>query len=732
VTELTDLTDLTDTARRTGATRVEREERPRDAPTAVTGKNLPALTGLRGVAVAAVVAYHLQLGWASGGYLGVDLFFVLSGFLITTLLLEEWVGKRRIDLVAFWGRRARRLLPALFLVVGALALYLLLNAAFGGPGANALVDLSGLRAEALATLLYFNNWHLIYAHQSYFAQFSTPSPLQHTWSLAIEEQFYLIWPPVLLVLLHLARRAWRHAGVLLAAALGLASTIAMAVLFQPGVDPSRVYYGTDTRLFDLMAGAAIAFVAASRPQPGLSARRTLHVAAPLAGAGLVVFWVVAGTPAGLPKDYMFRGGFLVCALLAAVVVADARLVEPGRLSRLLALRPVYFVGAISYGMYLWHWPVIVYLTADRTGLAPVPLDLARIGATLALSTASYYLVERPIRRARLRGWVRAWGAPLAGVLSAVVIVVATIPSVADPGRVATTSRPATHHAVRTGSTTVPGAGGYEGQVPIQLAAPPTRANPLRVTIIGDSVMHDASFAIRAALESRGEGVVNIDTVDGFGLVNASDWNQTIPAVIRSQRTQIFLATWSWDDWGPTTPNALFQPAQYEKLLHRVVATMLAPGNGVEGVVFTQFPMPGAIINNLNPQQRPIYRKRVLGNIAWNRIAESMTRQFPGRVMYLPLASSLLWHGKYAAWLPPNNDGHAPLDQWIRVRKMDNIHLCAEGAARYTEALLTDMTALFKLAPAPPDWVQGPWASDRDYNNPPGACPDDHPPNYPRP
>ncbi len=429
------MTEVTDTARPTDAPTVRHEERATERQTAVTGKTLPALTGLRGVAVAAVVAYHLQLGWASGGYLGVDLFFVLSGFLITTLLLEEWVGKRRIDLVAFWGRRAKRLLPALFLVVAALALYLLLNAAFGGPGANALVDLAGLRGEAIATLLYVNNWHLIFAHQSYFAQFSTPSPLQHTWSLAIEEQFYLVWPLVLLLLLHLARRIWRQAGVALAVALGLASMIAMAVMFQPGVDPSRVYYGTDTRLFDLMAGAAIAFVAASRPQPRPGARRTLHVAGPLAAAALAVFWVVAGTSAGLPKDYMFQGGFLVCAVLAGIVVADARLVEQGRFSRLLSVRPVYFVGVISYGIYLWHWPVIVYLSGDRTGLAPVPLDLARIGATLALSTASYYLVERPIRRARLHGWVRAWGAPLAGVLSAAIIVVATIPSVADPGRV---------------------------------------------------------------------------------------------------------------------------------------------------------------------------------------------------------------------------------------------------------------------------------------------------------
>ena len=196
----------------TDATLVSEHPELRGVDTAVTGRHLPALNGLRGIAVIGVVAYHLQLSWASGGYLGVDLFFVLSGFLITTLLLEEWVGTSRVDLVAFWGRRARRLLPALFLVVAALAVYLVVNAHFGGPGANGLIDLSGLRGEALGTLLYVNNWHLIYAHQSYFAQFSAPSPLQHTWSLAIEEQFYLVWPLVLLLLLHVVRRSWRGAA----------------------------------------------------------------------------------------------------------------------------------------------------------------------------------------------------------------------------------------------------------------------------------------------------------------------------------------------------------------------------------------------------------------------------------------------------------------------------------------------------------------------------------------
>jgi len=694
---------------------------------AVTGRHLPALNGLRGVAVMGVVAYHLQLGWALGGYLGVDLFFVLSGFLITTLLLEEWVEVGRINLAVFWGRRARRLLPALFLVVGALALYLVVNAHFGGPGANGLIDLSGLRGDALSTLLYVNNWHSIFAHQSYFAQFSTPSPLQHTWSLAIEEQFYLVWPLVLLILLRLARRMWRGTGVILTLSLGVLSAILMAVLFHPGSDPSRVYYGTDTRLFDLMAGATVAFIAAARPQPNLTARRTLHLVGPVAAVALGVFWVTAGTAGGLPTDFMFEGGFLICAALAALVVADARLAEPGRFSRALAWRPLHFIGTISYGIYLWHWPVIVYLNGARTGLSAWPLDLLRITVTLAVSTASYYLVERPIRQAHERRWVSWWGAPVAAVVTAAAIVVATFPAVADPAHVVGTTRVATVTRPGSGTGRVPGSGGFVGQQRIRLSVIPSPAHPLRVLILGDSVMHDASYGITAALQATGEATVATRTIDGFGLTTATNWPTSIPNLIHQTRAQLIVASWSWDQYGPTSPSALHQPVQYTALLRSAVATMLAPGNGVEGVIFTQFPQSGVIPAPSAALQASYNKERRNGVVAWNAIAAKMTSFFPGRVMYFPLASSVLLAGQPSPWLPPESDPHAPRNRWIRVRKLDDVHLCPAGSARYADALLSDMTDVFGLAPATANWSQGSWVSDPNFNNPPGACPDDHPP-----
>jgi len=690
--------------------------------TAVTGRHLPALNGLRGVAVIGVVAYHLQLGWASGGYLGVDLFFVLSGFLITSLLLEESVRSGRISLVSFWGRRARRLLPALLLVIMALALYLIANALFGGPGANGLIDLHDLRWEAIWSLLYANNWNLIFAHQSYFAQFSTPSPLQHTWSLAIEEQFYLVWPLVLLLLFRVARRGWRTVGTAATISLGLFSSLLMAVLFHPGADPSRVYFGTDTRLFDLMAGATLAFLAASRPQPGDRARRQLHATAPVAAAVLAVFWVASGTAGGFPKDFMFEGGFLLCAALAALVIADARLVETGGFARALAWPPLHFIGTISYGIYLWHWPVIVYVTAARTGLPTISLDVVRILLTLALSTASYYLVERPIRLAGPGGIVRWWGAPLAGILSAVLIVVATMPAVADPSKVVGTS-----HLPRATGRSVPGAGGYAGQKPIRLSAAPTSADPLRVMLIGDSVMGDASYGITAALQATGQVVVIRKTIDGFGLTK-SNWTSSFPTLIREVKPQIVVASWSWDQYGPTTPNALHEPVQYTELLNRATSSLLTPGNGVEGVIFLQFPQSSGELQAPTPAEQASYdRERWDGDIAWNNIAQRMTTRFPGRVMYFPIASSLTLQGKYSAWLPPESDLRAPKDEWIRVRKLDDVHLCPEGSARYGDALLEDMTSVFHLAPPIGDWSQGGWVTGPDFNNPPGACPADHPP-----
>jgi hypothetical protein len=246
-------------------------------------------------------------------------------------------------------------------------------------------------------------------------------------------------------------------------------------------------------------------------------------------------------------------------------------------------------------------------------------------------------------------------------------------------------------------------------------------------VIGDSVMHDASYGITASLQATGEATVSTRTIDGFGLTTATSWPTSLPSLIRQTRAQLIVASWSWDQYGPTTPNALHQPVQYTALLRRAVATMLTPGNGVEGVIFTQFPQSGNLAA-ANPADTAAYnRERRAGVVAWNTIAEKMAAEFPGRVMYFPLADAVLLHGEYSAWLPPEGDPGAPSRAWLRVRKLDSVHLCPEGSVRYAAALLADMTSVFGLAPVSGNWSQGAWTSDPDFNDPPGACPDDHPP-----
>jgi peptidoglycan/LPS O-acetylase OafA/YrhL len=692
--------------------------------TAVTGRHLPALDGLRAFAVAGVIAYHLGWGFASGGYLGVDLFFVLSGFLITSLLLEERALTGRVRLEAFWARRARRLLPALFLMLVAISLFVVLDGRFGGPGAAASFDLSGLRGDALATLFYVANWHAIFSHQSYFAQFAASSPLKHTWSLAIEEQFYLVWPPVLLVLLKVSRGAWRRVGLIVAVAGALASAGLMSLLYHGVGDANRVYYGTDTHLFDMFGGIAVAMVVAARPQPGPRARRALHVAAPLCAVALGVFWVRAGTGSGLVPGWMYHGGFLVCAALAAVVIADVRQFDVGPLGQVLSLRPLRFLGRISYGVYLWHFPVIVYMTPARIGVSGNALDAVRIAATLLFATLSYHFVEQPIRRARPIGWRRFALAPAALALTAAAVVVGTIPAVAAPLHLA----PPTAPGLVSGAP-VPGSGGYSAEKPIVLPQGTVidRAHPLRVTLMGDSVLNGAGPGIAASLGATGEVSVTNDAVPGWGLTIDHVWPETLEQFIGQSHPQLIVATWSWDDIA-----ALVRPADYRVTLKRAVEEMLAPGDGVAGVIFTQFPVTGPVLNfslsaSAAASTAAADKRRAEGERAWNAMVEALPHAFPGKVMYLPLAPSVLLHGKFSSWLPPGLKTSVPKSEWVRARMVDDVHLCPAGVVRYSNALLVDMTGLFHLRTAGSSWWDGSWTTSPVYNEPPGSCPDDHPP-----
>lgn len=346
---------------------------------------MPGLDGLRALAVFAVIAYHLNFPWASGGLLGVSLFFVLSGYLITDLLATEWSLSGGIDLKAFWLRRARRLLPTLFvLLAGVLAWTALINPA----------QLTSLGKDALAAVFYSSNWWLIFHHVSYFASFGPPSPLGHLWSLAVEEQFYLVWPLLLWVGLHFIQCRKRLAGLTLIGV--LASAIAMALIYQPGTDPSRVYYGTDTRAFALLLGAALALVWPSRKLSGeLSSLKRLSLDL-AGGAGLIIILLMIWHTNEYDA-FLYRGGLLFFSLVTTVVVAV--LAHPAsRLSKLFALQPLRWFGVISYGMYLWHYPVIVWTSPPVNTDGPdILLALWQIVACIVLSALNWLFIEEPIR-----------------------------------------------------------------------------------------------------------------------------------------------------------------------------------------------------------------------------------------------------------------------------------------------------------------------------------------------
>jgi peptidoglycan/LPS O-acetylase OafA/YrhL len=362
----------------------------------------PGIDGLRAVAVAAVLAYHAELPWAGGGFLGVSLFFTLSGFLITSVLLRSHDGADGIRLASFWARRYRRLLPAACVALAGVV-------AFGATVATEqqLRDLPGGVGAALAQCA---NWYFVLTGQSYAEQFSAPSPVAHFWSLAVEEQFYLVMPLVLLVLLRLSR-SLRVVAVAVGG-LALASSALMAVLFEAGASIDRLYFGTDTRAAELLVGCVLALVLHEAPL-----RLAPEPARVLGGAGVVASGVTLACWAGvsLTDSALYRGGFLAIALLSGVVITSI-VAQSGPVAKVLAWSPLAAVGRISYGLYLFHWPVYLWLDADRTGLGPTPLLLLRLAVTVAAATVSYHLVEMPVRNGAWRasrprlGWVVVPGA----------------------------------------------------------------------------------------------------------------------------------------------------------------------------------------------------------------------------------------------------------------------------------------------------------------------------------
>ena len=354
--------------------------------TAPTGRHgfayQPALDGLRGVAVVAVILYHLDYSWMSGGFLGVDTFFVLSGYLITSLLLAEYDTTGSVSLRDFWIRRAKRLLPAALLLLVVVAAYSRLAAPTDRLGT--------IRGDALATLSYVANWRFILDEASYFELWSEASPLRHMWSLAIEEQFYLLWPLLVLGLL----KALRGRTTLLTASCIIAaagSVALMAVLAE--TDQSRAYFGTDTRAHTILVGALLAIVLRRPPSIMDAAPRAIRTLGAISLTMLGVSFVAVSDSG----QWFYQGGSIAFAIAVACVIADSVNGTRSTANALLDRAPLRYLGQISYGLYLWHWPMIVWLTPDRLGTDGLTLDTIRIIATFGCALVSYHLLEQPIR-----------------------------------------------------------------------------------------------------------------------------------------------------------------------------------------------------------------------------------------------------------------------------------------------------------------------------------------------
>jgi peptidoglycan/LPS O-acetylase OafA/YrhL len=477
---------------------------------------MPALDGLRALAVLVVVLYHGEVSALPGGFLGVEVFFVISGYLITALLVAERTGTGGTAYLRFWARRARRLLPALFALAAVVGTWWLV---FHHD------EVATIRGDIAGALTYVTNWYQIVVQQSYFEAMGRPSPLRHLWSLAVEEQFYLIWPVALAGIWRLtggrrSRMAWITLG------LAAASAVLAMSLYHPGADPSRVYYGTDTRAAGVLLGALLAIVVppwrmrAAIPRGGT---RALDVIG-LVGIGGILVMVLRVSEL---EPFVYQGGFIVLDVLT--VAAILALVHPCTTvwARIFSWEPLLWIGRRSYGIYLWHWPVFV-LTRPGVdiGLTGFPLLVLRLALTFGIAELSYRYVEMPVRNGALGRWWarrneptgrltpstrRAIGVGALAVVSVLALLLVTAPRVdklegVDLAGVSTdelgnlldetTTPPSTEPATTTTTidptaTTVP--------LVTTTTAPPLPQPGTSTIAIGDSVLLGARSAVRAAL-----------------------------------------------------------------------------------------------------------------------------------------------------------------------------------------------------------------------------------------
>jgi peptidoglycan/LPS O-acetylase OafA/YrhL len=635
----------------------------------------PALDGIRGAAVIAVLLFHGGLSWAKGGFLGVDAFFVLSGFLITSLLVQEWRDEGFVNLGAFWARRARRLLPALIAVVIGTAWF---AAAVAPPDAR-----HSLRLDGLATLGYVANWRFVASGATYFGRAELPSPLRHTWSLAIEEQFYLLWPLAVTALFR--RRLSLRALAALSAGLAAASAFLMAVLVHPGGDPSRVYFGTDTHGQSLLIGAALAFLLASRaggaraPVPA-----AVHAAALPSGVGLVAMWALtSGNDA-----WLYRGGFLVAGLAVAVVIASVT-TAPGSLARALTAEPLVVIGRMSYGLYLYHWPIYLTLNGERTHVHGPLLLLVRLAATAVVAALSYRFLELPVRRGALKGVRLAAALPAAALAAAAVLVAAT----ANTGASSTTLAAAQH-------TQAPAPA---AQTPTQ--SRPSRAigHPVKVMLIGDSLAKSLGWGLTGQAPKLDAKVTDESTL-GCGIARGTpykdqdrtpaqppqcatwpeQWQQSVDRVDPDVAILLFGRWEIMDRFHDGAWTHIGDPAYDAYLATEVdtaIGVLTARGARVALCTSPYFKRGEQANGRPWPQDDPARVDRL------NQLIREAAKRHPGAVGLVDLNAKLSADGHFTRTI-----------SGVQVRAADGVHLTPTGGRWLAPWLLPQVKALVGVGP----------------------------------
>lgn len=646
---------------------------------------MPALDGLRALAVIGVLLFHDDR--LPGGFLGVDLFFAVSGFLITGLLIGEHERSGRIDLIGFWGRRLRRLLPAALtlLVVTVIAFRL-----FADTGEWIMA-----RNDAPWAQFYVANWHTIASGNGYWDSFAAPSAFEHLWSLAIEEQFYLVWPIVVAAAL---RRGTRTLGAITLAGT-VASIIAMMLIFDGG-DPTRVYMGTDTRAFSLLAGALFALPDLRRGVDRFVTERARSAVGVGVSAAVVLalMWVGASGD----SDWLFHGGLAAHSVLSALLAALVFSGLPGA-AALLGWRPIVVVGKLSYSLYLWHWPVFVFVSPERFEIDRWVLTLIRFVVSGLLAAASYVLVERPIRfRAR---WAHGSRGRVAfvtcSILTVAVWVAVPVPqttnAVNDDALNAVLSTTSTTAA--TSTTTVPPATSVAQQTSTSTTTSSTTTTTTIVPLgppvesllwFGDSIAYDTWPALNAVLTATGIDAQSA-AYGGVGIVPREGFDEPmayfIEALDQSNPDLVVMQLSLWD--GYESPED--QVAAFTELGRIIDERGLRLALVTLPVRSDEQADPGEVVLVANAERFAESHESVVILDQREVFGDVFKRDIDG-------------------------DGNPE-------RKRDGVHLCPTGALSITVWLIKQLGLHYEGIgfPETSDWIRGDWRTDERYDDPPGAC-----------